>query len=267
LPVYDETKKRFFGFIDVLDITNFVTKLAHAYKHGKKATWIDYLTTETLFNEATCGSVKNASHHDMYTQVVPEANITTAISLMTAFDSIHRLAIVGPYPNYELLGIITQSDVLQYLWANLDHKLPVFNKTVSELNLGLHKVISVPLHHKLVDAWKTLKNSKVSGIAVVDADGLLVGNISASDIRLDKEFSIDSIIDLSHQPVSWVLEQHKQTRPADKPYPVSVTPSATVADVINAIIDNHVHRIYVVDEHKKIQGVITIADILRLFNH
>jgi hypothetical protein len=90
LPVYDEEKKRFFGFIDVLDITNVVAKLAHAYEHGKKATWMDYLTTETLFNEATCGTVKNASHHDLYTQIMPEANIATALSLMTAFDSIHR---------------------------------------------------------------------------------------------------------------------------------------------------------------------------------
>jgi CBS domain-containing protein len=185
------------------------------------------------------------------------------------------------------LGIITQSDVLQYLWENLDHSDPIFSKTVKETSLGLHKVVSVPLHQKLVDAWKTLKESKLSGVAIVDADGfvgfgctgvieqdsdvfiaicrLLVGNISASDIRLDKKFSLDSIIELSHQPVSWVLDQHKAKRPANRPYPISVLPSATVTDVINAITDNHIHRIYVVDEHKRILGVISLADVLRLF--
>jgi hypothetical protein len=90
LPVYDESKNRFFGFIDVLDIVNFVVKIAGAYKHNKRTTWVHFLETEELFNSATCGSVKNMSHHDLYTQVMPGANLTTAISLMTMFDSVHR---------------------------------------------------------------------------------------------------------------------------------------------------------------------------------
>lgn len=90
MPVYDQTRNRFFGFIDVLDIVNFVVKIAGAYKHNKKTTWVNFLETEELFNSATCGSIKNLSHHDLYTQIMPGANLTTAISLMTNFDSVHR---------------------------------------------------------------------------------------------------------------------------------------------------------------------------------
>lgn len=267
LPVYDESKNRFFGFIDVLDIVNFVVKIAGAYKHNKKTTWVHFLETEELFNSATCGSVKNMSHHDLYTQVMPGANLTTAISLMTMFDSVHRLAVVGKYPRYDLQGLITQFDVVNYLSKNLDKSDPKFGQTLEQLRLGFRKVVSVPEHQHVADAFRLIKSHKVSGVAVVDADGLLVGNISASDVRLDKDFSVDSIVEFCWQPVLNIIKQRKEhAQQHNKPYPISVKPSATLQQVIDIIVTNRIHRVYIVDEHNKLQGVVSLSDILRVFH-
>jgi CBS domain-containing protein len=266
LPVYDEIAHRFFGVIDCLDLCNFFTDIAHAYADNKKSSWADFVATEEKFNEATCGSVRNESKHDSYTQIMPNANLTTAISLMTLFPGVHRLAVVGPYPTYELLGVLTQSDLLAFIWEQLGHEDAIFSKTVQQLELGKRHVICVPLHHKMADAWKTIKTTGVSGIAVVDADGILCGNISASDIKLDKDFSIDSIVELSQKPVSAIVEQQKKKWAKKHAFPVTLTSSATVADVIKLVMDNHVHRVYVIDDHKQVIGVITLGDLLGLFH-
>lgn len=40
---------------------------------------------------------------------------------------------------------------------------------------------------------------------------------------------------------------------------------ATLHHVIELIVKNHVHRVWVVDAHKHVKGVITLSDIISKF--
>lgn len=162
---------------------------------------------------------------------------------------------------------MTQFDIVNFLNAKLDKTDEKFKQTLAELKLGFRKVISVPEHQHVGDAFRLIKTHNVSGVAVVDADGILHGNISASDIRLDKDFSVDSLIEFCWQPVLAIIQERKAHADAKgAAYPISVRSTSSLQEVIDIMTSNRIHRVYIVDDHKKLQGVVSLADLLRVFH-
>jgi CBS domain-containing protein len=45
--------------------------------------------------------------------------------------------------------------------------------------------------------------------------------------------------------------------------PITATPSTSLAQVIDTMMTNKIHRVYVVDQHGKPQGVVSLGDVLR----
>jgi CBS domain-containing protein len=68
-------------------------------------------------------------------------------------------------------------------------KFSVKSKTVAELQLGIKEVLTIREDQNAFEAFKLIHAKKVLGIAVVDANGVLTGNISASDLRVSIQFS------------------------------------------------------------------------------
>ena len=62
--------------------------------------------------------------------------------------------------------------------------MPYTSKTLSELKLGFKDVTKVNSSTTTYDAFKLIKSTNHSSIAVVDDNGALVGNISVSDIKV-----------------------------------------------------------------------------------
>lgn len=58
------------------------------------------------------------------------------------------------------------------------------SKTVQELGLGLKEVLTIREDQNAFEAFRLIHAKKVLGIAVVDNNGVLTGNISASDLRV-----------------------------------------------------------------------------------
>ncbi len=58
------------------------------------------------------------------------------------------------------------------------------NKSLFELDLAPGKVVSVSHRATLKDCFTAIMGYKISGVAVVDEGGRLVGTISASDLKV-----------------------------------------------------------------------------------
>lgn len=99
----------------------------------------------------------------------------------------------------KIMGIVSQSDVIQLLARNLDI-IEFLVRTGTEFGLSfleatktidevIHPedkftVIRVSFKNKLVDAFHEILRTGVPGVALVDQhSGKLVGNISASDLK------------------------------------------------------------------------------------
>mmetsp|Transcript_23291 Transcript_23291/g.48436 ORF Transcript_23291/g.48436 Transcript_23291/m.48436 type:complete len:107 (-) Transcript_23291:347-667(-) len=102
----------------------------------------------------------------------------------------------------------------------------------------------------------------MSGIAVVDEDGMLVGNTSARDIKfaaLDEgRTAMDTDI------LSYLASVRQATPQKKERYPsCHVHEDSTIGHVINLLAKTGYHRVFVVDKDIKPVGVISVADIVK----
>lgn len=95
-------------------------------------------------------------------------------------------------------------------------------------------ILSCGRHEPLKNIARRMADDDISALVVVEADGSLAGIISRSDVLRAGLGSPD-----------WANEpaEHFMT---DKV--VTVTPDATLADVMNILLSRHIHRVVVVRE-------------------
>ena len=188
-----------------------------------------------------------------------EASLLQAVQRMMAKKS-HRVAIEDGVGG--LRDIITQSTVVRFLQENVN-QLEEADKTVSELRLINPKVVTATLEESVFVAFQRVIESGESGIGVVDKNGELVNNISASDLKhfggQDQDaFPLSSMFLSLDQ---FFLLKESAQRPL-----LSVQSSDSFRTLLNAFVQHSVHRLYVLDGHE-LKGVITLRAVLALFIH
>jgi CBS domain-containing protein len=101
------------------------------------------------------------------------------------------------------------------------------------------------------DAEMLLKSYRISGLPVT-VDGALVGVISQTDLLNARSSELIG--------ANWdrVKVRHLMTRPA-----VTVHLATTITRAARIMLDEHIHRVVVVDEDGAPVGVLTATDLLR----
>jgi len=102
---------------------------------------------------------------------------------------------------------------------------------------------------KLVsEALTIMERFKISGVPVVDDEGLLVGIITNRDLRFETRFDI---------PVSEIMT----------PQPLVTVPVGTTLDEAKVKLQKHrIEKLLVVDENGHLKGLITVKDIQKAIN-
>ena len=103
--------------------------------------------------------------------------------------------------------------------------------------------------NKLVsEALSIMGRFKISGVPVVDDEGLLVGIITNRDLRFETRFDI---------PVSEIMT----------PQPLVTVPVGTTLDEAKVKLQKHrIEKLLVVDENGHLKGLITVKDIQKAIN-
>jgi predicted transcriptional regulator len=103
---------------------------------------------------------------------------------------------------------------------------------------------------------------------VVDDDGKLVGNISASDLKRAHLVPVGSLGKDLYQPIKTFLnirgDLHDRVTMGGLPKyePISVNLDNKFGEIAQLVTEKKVHRVYVVDEDKKPLCVVTLRDLL-----
>jgi len=141
--------------------------------------------------------------------------------------------------------------------------------TLTAADLMSRDVVTIPQHFSLQKAAHLLSNANVSGAPVIDARGVCVGVISATDfIHLaDVERPMVEHCDKECFCSEWqVLDV--ENLPADEvcsfmtPDPVTVGPTTGITELARMMLDAHIHRVIVVDAMRRPIGVVSSTDIL-----
>ena len=136
------------------------------------------------------------------------------------------------------------------------------------------KVITINQDASIEELSNMLLDSKISGVPVADNDGKIVGIATEGDIivkdanlHFPRYFKLlDSIIYLeSLTKFKNSLKKHLATKVSEIMTSdiVSCIAETSVDDVASMMVENKINRIPVLSADKKLEGIITRADIIK----
>ena len=198
----------------------------------------------------------------------------------------HRFAVIDA--SGMVVDIVAQSDLAMYLRRNTDLlDQTVMNATVQSMQLGAQggrRVVSINASTPVVDCFYEMERANVQAVAIIDENtDALVGNLSETDIMTLKS---DAYGALALPVGEYLLHAHGITNPkvpdivdrslynpdstvfsaalANEGSRLVVTcePTATIAEVMDAMHVKAVHRVWVVDDARRPIGVVALSDIL-----
>jgi CBS domain-containing protein len=199
-----------------------------------------------------------------------------ALELMVR-NGLHRVVTIKP-PHNKLTGILTQSMLISFLRQHKRELGHLKDKPVSEMIVGLPQCLTVTESSTAINAFNTMSNNDVSGLAIVDEEQTLVGCVSISDLRTvgtNGEFfhrlfrPISEFKTTGRQEHVSIASRTHFVRGARKTVPrngLFVTPEDTFQDVLNKFADGNIHRVFVCASTTKPKPIcaITQGDFLRI---
>lgn len=143
-------------------------------------------------------------------------------------------------------------------------------------------VVSARLDDNLQEAMALMTENHVTGLPVVDGEDRCVGVVSATDILSFEQDHAEDTVDANSglarhfdpesgrwedvRLTAWALEEFADVRVSEimSHDIVAVGASTALKDVARAMVSHDVHRILVVDGKRRLLGVISAVDFVRL---
>lgn len=253
-------KNRFIGTLDLRDMVKFaLDNYKHLHSNNKppkKGKAIDYLTSALT---VTTESLAYFAHMRPFHTVSENDSMVDVCNLMA-----HGSHIVGVVNGkHRLIGIVSQGQLFQQVSKIWMDKQLFDSCNVSLNDLHDHGFISSPVKSILnsssaFDSFQYMSKFGLSGLAVVNADGRIIHNTSAVDIKLwlicsnTLEASIEQFL-ISIRKMS-VIER----------YPVTVClMKDSFERGVGKLQATKYHRLWIVNDQFNPIGVIALTDIFR----
>lgn len=265
-PVFDKENDNFLGFVDMMDLlANVVSFYSERQTTGTKegeevpVSWCRNI--ETLkergeqFAKQPVTALIDKSRVDEY---CPVSHHGTLFQLMedVLSQNVHRVPVFDN--SDKVYNILSQSDVIQFLYEHIrDIGIARFD-TVEKLGLGTREVISMSARAKAIHAFFLMLYNRVPAVAIVSGNGELVGNLSASDLRGLDQSSFPELL----KPVMEFVKSVKRHRGL-----VTCKKGSTIESVLSKLANNKVHRLWMVDDQNCPIGVVTLTDVMKLFSN
>jgi len=243
------------GFLDTLDMCQY---LVHCWRQHRDAATGE-VHKENLpekFSSAVAQRFINSCGRNAYHFIYEDSTLEECLNTMVHDEfSFHRLAVHSR--DNKIVGIISQTDIMQFAGRHLDI-LPEGNKSLRELGL-VKGVVMVRMDGILGDTLEILAECKISGLALVDNEGKLVANFSASDLRgLPRAvFSW-----LSKPTIDFLQHFGRGVKP-----PIAESSDTTfrnIAEKLAHLSKERIHRVYLIDKDEHPVGVVSLSDIMPL---
>lgn len=169
-------------------------------------------------------------------------NIALNIPLCSsAMDTVTEAALAIALAQQGGIGVIHKNFSIEAQAEEVDKvKRSESGMIVDPVTIGSRKLVS--------EALSIMERFKISGVPVVDDEGLLVGIITNRDLRFETRFDI---------PVSEIMT----------PQPLVTVPVGTTLDEAKVKLQKHrIEKLLVVDENGHLKGLITVKDIQKAIN-
>jgi len=256
-PVWDEAEQQYIGMLDMIDIVEFITEVFD--ESEVKGEGFESVAEQVeRFSTNEVKNVADLSRRNPFVPVPDDADLYPVVEILSRFD-VHRVNVFDK--DGKLSNIITQSAVVDLLAKNLDKIGDVANKSIAELGIGGSPVITVNIRERTINAFRTIREHHLYALPVIGADGAIVANISAKDMRLIARSPANFY--MLYEPISHFLAEMHQDEIDVKTPAIVCKPTDTLATVIRKLVQNRIHRVYVLNHDNSPAKVVSLTDVLQ----
>jgi len=253
LPVIDEDDS-FLGFIDVLDIAGFAL-----------ATWRNlsvnldrlHFPANSLFR-TEIKDVLNFSSVNYPVLIGNDKVIADVIDLFKrpkTYFRLHRIGVIDE--RKKLINVISQSDIISFAAKHISH-LETADRPLSSFSGLIRTPIMIQIDSLFSEALETLFKNRISGLALVDQEFRLSGNLSASDLRGMNSLGFDFF---NGSCLQFLVKGTKSSMKSTQ----AVNSETTLGEVVQILAEEKIHRIYITSFTGFPTGSVSLIDaIVRL---
>ncbi|KAG0653486.1 cell separation during budding [Monosporozyma unispora] len=188
-------------------------------------------------------------------------NLSNVINILGS--GVHRIAITDPDMT-QIRGILSQRRLIKYLWDNarqFPDLEPLLNMSLKKLKIGIFNdnkttkltsrnspVISINGDEPLINALYKMHSEKISSIAVIDSNNILIGNISVTDVKhLTRTSQYPLLQNTCRHFISIILNNRGLENGGKDSFPIfHVYPSSSLARTIAKLVATKSHRLWIV---------------------
>lgn len=155
-----------------------------------------------------------------------------------------------------IVSVLTQYRILKFIALNCREthllQIPISNLGI----ISSENIHSCQMTTPVIEVIDYLTQHKVSSIPIVDENGVLINVYEAVDVLSLIKGGIYNDLSLS---VGETLLRRSETFEGV----CTCTPNDKLSNIMNTVRRASVHRFFVVDDHYKLLGVMSLSDILR----
>jgi CBS-domain-containing membrane protein len=183
-----------------------------------------------------------------------------ALEIFTGGSQIHRSPVLNH--KYEVVDSVSQSDYVRWLREQSTtylKNLEIWDTSLSEVGFDHSVVTTVSKDEVVADVIGKMAEQNLYAVAVVDSDGKLFGNFSATDLKALCRESLPSLF----VTVGEFLASHSPTSLTSGGLSTGLNVDhATLSSVLNYFNQYPHHRVWLVDDDQKPVGLITHTDLI-----
>jgi len=271
---------RLVGFVDVLDIILYIARLVPTNINWELASedqMKEFFQSARKFDDTPLSEVIEyvrdiLLYSDRAIRVTRNTSITELVDIF--YNGAHRVPVMSD-DGLKLLGVISQTDLMNILvqCMGLLHRAER-TKTLAELEFGeKESLITVHSLEKVVDVLKRMNQvlkKPVSAVPVVDGDGKLIANFSASNLTGLNQANFGNLLLGVYEFLLKAREEGKEKfqkafQGLKSLHPITCTMESTFQSVVFNMVTNRVHHLWVVDKEEKPVGVVSMTDLFKVF--
>ncbi|KAF0973321.1 hypothetical protein FDP41_008528 [Naegleria fowleri] len=243
------------GLIDILDILAFLVELFGETEVRQGNDIFSRLKTASKFQDQQIGGIADFAHNP-FTPISEDKSLYDACTVLVKEKS-HRCPVLDK--DGKMVSILTQAQIVSFCALHVKEMGELAHQKVGHAPLGVSPVITLEKHMRTIDCFKKMHQMKVSGLAVIDNTGILIGNLSARDI---KAINPSNLYHSLHQSVHTFV-QHIREQSFNESHPaISCSEETELGFVIGRLAANRIHRMYVCDKQLHPCKVISLRDII-----
>ncbi|KJE89943.1 protein kinase [Capsaspora owczarzaki ATCC 30864] len=247
-PIWDSSRQQFVG---MLTVTDFINILRFYYK--SPLVTMDEVEEHRI---QTWREVVSTKLPAKMISVEPMATLYDAARILV-MSRIHRLPLIDSASN-SAVAVLTHKRILHFMYNSMKQTSPpaFLSHSIGQLNIGTYKNIATASPDTpLIIVLNVFAEKRVSCLPIVDETGVVIDVYAKYDvINLARERTYNNL----DVPVLEALSHRAEGFEGV----VTCLKTDSFKSILDSIVCTHVHRLIVVDNNKRVIGIVSLSDIL-----